>query len=75
MLIDFGLSERLLPVSRDHDSLGTVAAGASGTLGFIAPEALVGERGPAADLFSLGATLYAAWTGVPSGMAQSMAYC
>jgi len=65
VLIDFGLSERLLPVSGDHDSLGTVAAGASGTLGFIAPEALVGERGPAADLFSLGATLYAAWTGVP----------
>ena len=65
VLIDFGLSERLLPAPEAHDSLGTVAAGASGTLGFIAPEALVGERGPAADLFSLGATLYAAWTGVP----------
>jgi serine/threonine-protein kinase PknK len=65
VLIDFGLSERLLPVTGSQDGLGTVAAGASGTLGFIAPEALVGERGPAADLFSLGATLYAAWTGVP----------
>ena len=65
VLIDFGLSERLLPVPGTHDGLGTTAAGASGTLGFIAPEALVGERGPAADLFSLGATLYAAWTGVP----------
>ena len=65
VLIDLGLSERLRPISGDHDGLGTVAAGASGTLGFIAPEALVGERGSAADLFSLGATLYAAWTGVP----------
>ncbi len=65
VLIDFGLSERLLPVPGAPEGLGIVAAGASGTLGFIAPEALVGERGPAADLFSLGATLYAAWTGVP----------
>lgn len=65
VLIDFGLSERLVPLPGTPDSSGTVAAGASGTLGFIAPEALVGERGPAADLFSLGATLYAAWTGVP----------
>ena len=59
VLIDLGLSERV-----QGDSAIT-AAGASGTLGFIAPEALVGERGPAADLFSLGATLFNAWTGVP----------
>ena len=65
VLIDLGLSERLLPISGVSDGSGTMGAGASGTLGFIAPEALVGERGPAADLFSLGATLYAAWTGVP----------
>jgi serine/threonine-protein kinase len=65
VLIDFGLSARVLPVPETHDGLGTVAGGASGTLGFIAPEALVGERGPATDLFSLGATLYAAWTEVP----------
>jgi len=36
---------------------------AVGTLGFAAPEALVGQVGPAADLFSLGATLFAAWAG------------
>jgi serine/threonine-protein kinase PknK len=64
VLIDFGLSDRVLPTPGAVGSFATVAAGASGTLGFIAPEALVGERGPAADLFSLGATLYAAWTEV-----------
>jgi len=37
--------------------------GATGTLGFAAPEALVGAVGPAADLFGLGATLFFAWTG------------
>ncbi len=44
---------------------GTSAGGASGTLGYASPEALVGERGPAGDLFSLGALLYEAWTGAP----------
>jgi len=38
--------------------------GARGTLGYASPEALVGERAPGGDLFSLGATLYEAWTGV-----------
>jgi serine/threonine-protein kinase PknK len=62
VLIDLGLSERL---QTTQQALAIGTRGASGTLGFMAPEALVGERGPAADLFSLGATLYAAWTGVP----------
>ena len=65
VFIDFGLSERLPPGADVNHGVANMAGGASGTLGFIAPEALVGERGPAADLFSLGATLYAAWTGVP----------
>jgi len=36
---------------------------ALGTLGFAAPEALIGRASAASDLFSLGATLFAAWTG------------
>jgi transcriptional regulator with GAF, ATPase, and Fis domain/serine/threonine protein kinase/tetratricopeptide (TPR) repeat protein len=59
VLIDFGLAQHLQPT-------GELASSAvSGTLGFIAPEALLGERGPAGDLFALGATLYDAWTGTP----------
>ena len=34
-------------------------------MGFIPPEALIGESGPGKDLFALGATLYDAWTGSP----------
>lgn len=58
VLIDFGLS--LVGSSAPQSE-----AGASGTLGFAAPEALVGERGPSGDLFALGATLYHAWSGTP----------
>jgi transcriptional regulator with GAF, ATPase, and Fis domain/tetratricopeptide (TPR) repeat protein len=58
ILIDFGLS--LLGAT-----VPSTEATASGTLGFAAPEALVGERGPSGDLFALGATLYHAWTGTP----------
>jgi transcriptional regulator with GAF, ATPase, and Fis domain/tetratricopeptide (TPR) repeat protein len=44
----------------------TPSAGAArGTLGYAAPEALTGARTPAADLFALGATLFASWTGAP----------
>ncbi len=59
VLIDFGLAERQ-PSPGSRPSLT-----ASGTLGFVAPEALLGERGPAGDLFALGATLYDAWAGTP----------
>ena len=59
VLIDFGLAHHLQPPG------GPVTSAVSGTLGFIAPEALLGERGPASDLFALGATLYDAWAGTP----------
>ncbi|HEY4185298.1 MAG TPA: sigma 54-interacting transcriptional regulator [Polyangia bacterium] len=39
------------------------AGAAVGTLGFAAPEALIGQVDASTDLFSLGATLFAAWTG------------
>jgi transcriptional regulator with GAF, ATPase, and Fis domain/tetratricopeptide (TPR) repeat protein len=59
ILIDFGLADSVA------GEVGPGERGVSGTLGFVAPEALLGERGPAGDLFALGATLYEAWTGVP----------
>jgi transcriptional regulator with GAF, ATPase, and Fis domain/tetratricopeptide (TPR) repeat protein len=59
ILIDFGLAER------DPPAMVSGQQGVTGTLGFIAPEALLGERSPAGDLFALGATLYDAWAGAP----------
>ena len=59
VLLDFGLAHHLQPTGR------MVSSAVSGTLGFVAPEALLGERGPASDLFALGATLYDAWAGTP----------
>ncbi|HEV3031198.1 MAG TPA: sigma 54-interacting transcriptional regulator, partial [Polyangia bacterium] len=53
VLLDFGLAGP--PTS------GSGAA--RGTLGYAAPEALTGARTTAGDLFGLGATLFAAWTG------------
>jgi transcriptional regulator with GAF, ATPase, and Fis domain len=57
------------PVLFDFDLAGPgqggAGGGATGTLGYASPEALVGVRGPAGDLFSLGAVLYEAWTGAP----------
>ena len=59
VLIDFGLAHPVGP------TLGPGAKDVSGTLGYMAPEVLLGERGLASDLFALGATLYDAWTGAP----------
>jgi transcriptional regulator with GAF, ATPase, and Fis domain/tetratricopeptide (TPR) repeat protein len=59
VLIDFGLAELLGPAT------GASRQAVAGTMGFIAPEALLGERGPSGDLFALGATLYDAWAGAP----------
>ena len=57
------------PVLFDFDLAGPgqggAGGGATGTLGYASPEALVGVRGPAGNLFSLGAMLYEAWTGAP----------
>jgi transcriptional regulator with GAF, ATPase, and Fis domain/tRNA A-37 threonylcarbamoyl transferase component Bud32/tetratricopeptide (TPR) repeat protein len=55
VLFDFGLA----------GAPRQAAGGAAGTLGYAAPEALVGERGTAGDLFALGASLFEAWTGTP----------
>jgi transcriptional regulator with GAF, ATPase, and Fis domain len=58
VLIDFGLAQAELAGR-------PAGAPASGTLGYAAPEVLVGEPCYASDLFSLGATLFAAWAGAP----------
>ncbi len=55
VLIDFGLAGPPL----------AGGAGARGTLGYAAPEALTGARTPATDLFGLGATLFELWSGAP----------
>ncbi|HVZ75428.1 MAG TPA: serine/threonine-protein kinase, partial [Polyangia bacterium] len=55
VLLDLGLA------GAPRDGVG----GARGTLGYAPPEALVGVRGVAGDLFGLGATLFEAWTGAP----------
>ncbi len=55
VLLDLGLAGPPTP--------GTGAA--RGTLGYAAPEALTGARTAVADLFALGATLFASWTGAP----------
>ena len=59
-LTDFGIARDLapdvLPLTDGGDTLGTP--------GFMAPEHLAGLPGPISDIFSLGATLYVAITGV-----------
>ena len=46
-------------------SLRGAVGGARGTPGFLAPEALFGEADARADLWSLGASAYALWSGSP----------
>ena len=46
-------------------SLRGAAGSARGTPGFVAPEALFGEADSRGDLWSLGATAYALWSGAP----------
>jgi serine/threonine-protein kinase PknK len=52
-LVDLGLSANVV----------TQTVEASGTLRYLAPEVLAGERGPASDLFALGVTLVECLTG------------
>ncbi len=60
VLVDFGLAQISGPgaVSQPDPRFGV-----SGTLGFVAPEALFDGPSFSSELFSLGACLYAAWTG------------
>ncbi|MFG1945039.1 serine/threonine-protein kinase [Nonomuraea sp. NPDC048826] len=72
VVIDFGIAHAL-------DSLSVTASGAVvGTPGYLAPEVLEGkEAGPAADVFSFGATLAYAATGrhpYGTGPASAVAY-
>ncbi|HEX3697445.1 MAG TPA: sigma 54-interacting transcriptional regulator [Polyangia bacterium] len=61
VLLDFDLA---LPAAPTGGAAFTASA-ARGTLGYAAPEALIGQVSPASDLFGLGATLFEAWTGAP----------
>ena len=63
-VLDFGLGKR----TDADDDLTRTGYSAGGTPGFMAPEQVddkMGEPGPAADVWGLGATLYAAAVGEP----------
>ncbi len=64
LLTDFGLAKEL---ALDHDHVGTAPATGLGTPGFLSPEQLTDARSvtATADVFGLGATLYAAVVGAP----------
>lgn len=69
---DFGLAKRLTPASDDgtqpHDAQLTQTGAILGTPGYMSPEQAAGSRGsigPASDVYSLGAILYATLTGRP----------
>ena len=73
LLTDFGLSRSVLPPGDDALSQTGVFLG---TPGYCPPEQVEGERariGPPADVYGLGATLYAALTGLAPYEATSYA--
>ncbi len=68
-LTDFGLVKQL-----EEESGLTLSGTPIGTPSYMAPEQAAGQShrvGPAADVYSLGATLYACLTGVPPHQADS----
>ncbi len=68
-LTDFGLVKQL-----ENESGLTLSGTPVGTPSYMAPEQAAGQSnrvGPAADVYSLGATLYACLTGVPPHQADS----
>ncbi|MBA8950758.1 serine/threonine-protein kinase [Actinomadura namibiensis] len=63
LLTDFGLA---VPLHRGREVVDTIVAGVEGSPAYLPPERVRGHPGvPASDLWSLGATLYAAVEGVP----------
>ncbi|WP_274386780.1 serine/threonine-protein kinase [Streptosporangium sp. KLBMP 9127] len=74
ILADFGIaSQQALPPGPGQEGTDAGAGHLAGSPGYIAPERLRGEApGPAADLWSLGATLYAAIEGRPPFARDSM---
>jgi serine/threonine protein kinase len=61
-ILDFGLSHLISGASASH--LLTASGVISGTLAYVAPEQLRGERGdPLSDIFSLGVVMYETITG------------
>lgn len=74
-ITDFGLAKRVRSKSYDNDDVSLTQSGAIiGTPSYMSPEQAAGQRGaigPAADVYSLGACLYAMLTGHPPFQAAS----